>query len=154
MMPLRLKIKKILQKCVRKVSRSRAFHGLLRPFLMVFELILRAEKRGWGGVSGPGGPYGFSKMDFPCVSDVRFFVRKSCHFLTVRASLGRDGAVVAMLRRPRCIAGRALLQSRKGLTAGWRRAKWNMTELMLFVSCCELAVCEICDFCTGKILKI
>lgn len=80
-MPLRLKIKKILQKRFWEVSRSRAFQELLRPFLMVFELILRAEKRGRDGVSGPGGPYGFLGTDFLRVSDVRFLSGKAAIFL-------------------------------------------------------------------------
>lgn len=75
------RMREILQKCVRKVSRSRAFQELLRPFLRVFELILRAEKRGWDGVSGPGGPYGFLGTDFLRVSDVRFLSGKAAIFL-------------------------------------------------------------------------
>lgn len=45
------------------------------------------------------------------------FVPKSCRFSTVRPSRGRNGAVVAMRRRPRCDAVRPSLQPRKALTA-------------------------------------
>lgn len=45
------------------------------------------------------------------------FVPKSCRFPAVRPSRGRNGAVVAMQRRPRCDAVRPPLQRRKALTA-------------------------------------
>ena len=62
-----------------------------------------------------------------------FFVRKSYRFSAVRASRGRDGAAFALQRRPCCIAVRAPLQAREGLTAQRSQPRCFPTGLRPFV---------------------
>lgn len=78
------------------------------------------------------------------------FVLNSSRSSAVRPSLAYRGAAIAVRRRPRCIAVRAPLRPREGLTARPRPPLQKTEEAIMFITYCQSRCCSPCKCSSPK----